>query len=89
MIGFAGGTIPALPANLPLLKSASLVGVDVRHHLASAPAAAADWRQKMFVALATGEIEPPAIELYPLARAGDALAATLRRSKTGKIVVRP
>ena len=30
VVGFAGGPIPALPANLPLLKGAALVGVDVR-----------------------------------------------------------
>ena len=30
VVGFAGGPIPSLPANLPLLKGAALVGVDVR-----------------------------------------------------------
>jgi NADPH2:quinone reductase len=30
VVGFVGGDIPALPANLPLMKGASLVGVDVR-----------------------------------------------------------
>lgn len=30
VIGFASGDIPALPANLPLMKGAALVGVDVR-----------------------------------------------------------
>jgi NADPH2:quinone reductase len=30
VIGFAAGDIPALPANLPLMKGAALVGVDVR-----------------------------------------------------------
>src|SRR5690606_40080307 len=30
VIGFAGGEIPKLPTNLPLLKGAALVGVDIR-----------------------------------------------------------
>jgi hypothetical protein len=30
VVGFVGGPIPALPANLPLMKGASLVGVDYR-----------------------------------------------------------
>jgi NADPH2:quinone reductase len=30
VVGFVGGEIPALPANLPLMKGAALVGVDVR-----------------------------------------------------------
>lgn len=33
VIGFAGGPIPSLAANLPLLKGAALVGVDVRQFL--------------------------------------------------------
>ncbi|MGE3648321.1 MAG: NADPH:quinone oxidoreductase family protein [Reyranellaceae bacterium] len=34
VIGFASGNIPALPVNLPLLKGASLVGVDYRQFAA-------------------------------------------------------
>lgn len=33
VIGFVGGDIPALPVNLPLMKGASLVGVDVRQYM--------------------------------------------------------
>ena len=31
ILGFAGGEIPQLPANLPLLKNGALIGVDARH----------------------------------------------------------
>jgi NADPH:quinone reductase len=31
VIGFAAGSIPALPFNLPLLKGATLLGVDLAH----------------------------------------------------------
>lgn len=89
IVGFAGGRIPSLPANLALLKSASLVGVDIRHHLATAPVAAKAARDEIFGLLANGGLKPPPVDLYPLDRAGEALAATLARRKAGKIVVQP
>lgn len=89
IVGFAGGRIPSLPANLALLKSASLVGVDIRHHLATAPGAAKAARDEIFGLLANGGLKPPPVDLYPLDRAGEALAATLARRKAGKIVVQP
>ncbi len=48
VVGFASGSIPALPANLPLLKSAALVGVDIRHFLASRPHEAQAARAALF-----------------------------------------
>jgi len=48
VVGFAGGSIPALPANLRLLKSAALVGVDIRHFLASRPHEAQAARAALF-----------------------------------------
>ena len=37
VIGFAGGPIPAIPLNLPLLKSCSLVGVFWGAHVRREP----------------------------------------------------
>jgi NADPH:quinone reductase-like Zn-dependent oxidoreductase len=89
IVGFVGGPIPSLPVNLPLLKSAALVGVEIRHFLtAHAEQAAAD-RAALFRRVAAGDLAPPAQMRFPLARARDALAATLARGKAGKIVVQP
>lgn len=48
VIGFASGSIPAIPSNLALLKSASLVGVDVRHFVAAYPETAKHARNEIF-----------------------------------------
>lgn len=46
VVGFAGGDMPALPVNLPLLKGAALIGVDYRQFGAvfEAEAAASELR---------------------------------------------
>jgi NADPH:quinone reductase-like Zn-dependent oxidoreductase len=89
VLGFAGGSIPSLPANLPLLKSASLVGVTIRHFLASQPAKAQEVRTALFESIVSGTLRAPTIMTFPLERAADALAATMQRDKAGKIVVLP
>ena len=89
VLGFAGGSIPSLPANLPLLKSASLVGVTIRHFLASQPVKAQEVRTALFESIVSGTLRAPTIMTFPLERAADALAATMQRDKAGKIVVLP
>src|SRR3954469_8551005 len=87
VLGFAGGSIPALPANLPLLKSAALVGVEIRHFLAARPEDARAARAALFEQVASGALAKPRTVQFPLAQAHEALAATSRRDKAGKIVV--
>ncbi|MDF2234981.1 NADPH:quinone oxidoreductase family protein [Albimonas sp. CAU 1670] len=60
VIGFAGGEIPALPVNLPLLKGASLVGVDYRQFSAVfEPAAAEAELDELLAWVAEGRLSPP------------------------------
>lgn len=87
VVGFAGGSIPALPANLPLLKSAALVGVDIRHFLASRPHEAQAARAALFDRVASRTLVAPQIVSFRLSQAREALAATSRRDKVGKVVV--
>ena len=87
VIGFAGGSIPALPANLALLKSASLVGVDFRHFASAHPHNARALRGALFEQVASGALARPQMTTFPLRQARDALAATSRRDKMGKVVV--
>ena len=89
VVGFAGGSIPALPANLPLLKSAALVGVDIRHFLASRPHEARAARAALFDRVASRTLVAPQIVSFRLSQAREALAATSRRDKVGKVVVLP
>jgi NADPH:quinone reductase-like Zn-dependent oxidoreductase len=87
VVGFAGGSIPALPANLPLLKSAALVGVDVRHFLVAHPEDARRARMSLFQQVASGALTKPDVTTFPLENAREALAASSSRDKAGKIVV--
>lgn len=89
VIGFTGGSIPALPANLPLLKSAALVGVEIRHFLATRPQEAKAIRTDLFAQVASGALAAPRLIPYSLAQAREAMAASSRRDKIGKIVVCP
>lgn len=87
VIGFAGGGVPILPANLPLLKSAALVGVDIRHFLSAHPEEARLARTALFEQVAAGTLARPQIVTFPIRQAREALAATSRRDKVGKVVV--
>ncbi|ACL61186.1 NADPH:quinone oxidoreductase family protein [Methylobacterium nodulans] len=87
VIGFAAGSIPALPANLALLKSAALIGVEIRHFLASRPAEARAARAALFEQVASGALAPPPLIPFPLVQAREALATASCRDKTGKVVV--
>lgn len=87
VIGFAGGPIRALPANLPLLKGASLVGVDIRQFTNLSPSVAAANLSQLLDWAASGLISVPIGRSFLLESAAEALAATLERRTMGKIVV--
>ena len=88
VLGFTGGPIPALPANLPLLKGASLVGVDVRqfamvHDIAKAKAA----RGALAEHVRAGVLRPQVGAVYTINQFAQALAACQDRNRIGKTVV--
>lgn len=55
VVGFASGSIPALPVNLALLKNASLLGVEIRHSLSRDPAKARRVRRSLFSMVQAGQ----------------------------------
>jgi NADPH:quinone reductase-like Zn-dependent oxidoreductase len=87
VLGFAGGEIPRLSANLPLLKSGALVGVDARHLVESDIGRAKEIWADLLARVASGDLALPTVQAFPLERSGEALAALLDRDKPGKIVV--
>ncbi|MCX5542129.1 NADPH:quinone oxidoreductase family protein [Paraburkholderia sp. CNPSo 3076] len=89
VVGFASGTIPKLPANLTLLKSASLVGVDVRHFVQASPDEALSVVRKIFRCFTDGSLKEPLCLKYSLDQAGEAFARLSERGRIGKIVVEP
>ncbi|HEU0195699.1 MAG TPA: NADPH:quinone oxidoreductase family protein [Nevskiaceae bacterium] len=89
IIGFAGGEIPAIPANLLLLKGAAAVGVFWGSFAGREPAINAENFAQLFTWVAAGRLRPVVSHHYPLAQAGQALRDMLERRVTGKIVLVP
>ena len=89
VIGFANGDIPRVPANLPLLKGCSLIGVFWGRYVKSEPAAWAHDLATLFLWLREGRVQPHIAGRYPLERGAEALAALLARTASGKLVITP
>jgi NADPH:quinone reductase-like Zn-dependent oxidoreductase len=86
VIGFPAG-IPKLPLNLTLLKSCDVRGVFWGAFAARDPARNAAHVAQLFRWWDEGRIAPRVTATYPLARAGEAIAALGNRSAIGKLVV--
>lgn len=89
VVGFAGGEIPRLPLNLPLLKGASLVGVFWGEFARRDPQANARNMARLTEWVLDGTLRPLVSGRYPLERTPEALRALLDRRVTGKVVVTP
>jgi NADPH2:quinone reductase len=86
VVGFPSG-IPRIPLNLPLLKSCQIVGVFWGGFVARAPKAHAANVRELLDLFERGAIRPEVSEIYPLERAGEAIAALSQRKAKGKLVV--
>lgn len=89
VIGFAGGAIPSLPLNLPLLKGASVIGVFWGAFAQREPVANARHLAQLMQWVADGTIAPVVSAQYPLASGAVALRDILERRVVGKVVITP
>lgn len=87
VIGFTGGDIPRLPANLPLLKGAALLGADIRQFYIKEPAKAAANDAQIARWCAEG-LQPPVGTVFAFADFREAMAAAAKGTSLGKVVVR-
>jgi NADPH2:quinone reductase len=87
VIGFASGTIPQFPANLALMKNASVVGVLWGAYAANSPAVLRASLGTLLRWYAEGGLRPHISQTFLLEHAADALWSLLRRQSTGKVVV--
>ena len=88
VIGFAGGDIPALPVNLPLLKGAALIGVDYRQFGAVFEAeAAASELEELLAWVAKGDLNVPVGRTFPFDEYREALQYALSGDGTGKTIL--
>ncbi len=88
VIGFVGGPIPSLSANLPLLKGAALVGVDIRQFNRNEPEAAEDNRRQLRRWLADGALNPQVGAVFGFDRFREALAHAAAGAGGGKTILR-
>jgi NADPH2:quinone reductase len=86
VVGFPAG-IPALPLNLTLLKSVSVIGVFWGAAVARDPKGHAANMAELMQMYAEGKIKPRVSQTFPLEKAAAAIKALGDRQALGKIVV--
>ena len=87
VIGFASGTIPSLPLNLPLLKGTSIVGVFWGGFARQEPKAAAAVLAELAGWYGQGKIKPVIDRLMPMAELKAAYQYMGSRGVKGKVVM--
>lgn len=88
VLGFVGGPIPALPANLPLMKGAALIGVDVRQFGLFEPDRAAAHLTELLGWIADGRFAPPVGRTFGIEDFAQALEFALSGKGLGKTILR-
>ena len=89
VVGFAGGTIPNIPANRLLLKAASAIGVVWGECARREPHTAKAVLGDLFTLLAQGKFKPVVTSTYPLSKAPQAMIDLATRKTHGKVVLVP
>ena len=89
VIGFASGSIPKVPANLPLLKGNSVVGVFWGEFRLRDVAADNTNFEQLFTWFEEGKLKPLISHSLPLEEAPQALKMLSAREAKGKIILRP
>jgi NADPH2:quinone reductase len=86
-IGFAGGGVPAIPANILLVKNQTVHGLYYGGLAAHRPEIVAASLEALFAWYARGWITPHVSHVLPLDQANAALDLLRSRSATGKVVI--
>ena len=89
VIGFASGTIPKLPLNLPLLKGAAAVGVFWGNWTKREPEAHKQNMAELFELFTGGAIQPHVSSTYSLDQFLDAFGEVSGRRAVGKVILTP
>lgn len=90
VVGFASGDgIPSLPANLPLLKSGELVGVDARYLWEQDTARTREILSIILSMADMQKLDPPISQVFGLEEACEAIEFVMSKDRLGKVVVVP
>jgi len=87
VVGFASGTIPALPVNLTLVKNISVIGVYWGAYRTRDSAVLQQSWEQLLQWLAAGALSPHVSATYRLEETPLALASLMERRSTGKVVI--
>jgi NADPH:quinone reductase len=86
-LGYAAGTIPAIPLNLVLLKDITIRGMEIRTFTADHPDDAARDIRELQHMFADGRIQPYIGARFPLVDAAAALRHVAERKAVGKVII--
>ncbi|MBK7954792.1 MAG: NADPH:quinone oxidoreductase family protein [Candidatus Accumulibacter sp.] len=87
IIGFAGGSVPQIPANHLLVKNVDVIGLNWPAYAELNPRVMTESFQTLIQWYLDGAIQPHVWATYPLAEAVEALDQVLTRKSTGKVVI--
>jgi NADPH2:quinone reductase len=87
VVGFAGGAIPSLPLNLPLIKGASIVGVFWGAFTQAEPALHRENMAELLRWYNEGKLKPHVSKHFTLEEGPVAIRWMMDRKATGKIVL--
>jgi NADPH2:quinone reductase len=89
VIGFAGGNIPSIPLNLPLLKGCSIVGVFWGSFVQREPAVQMQNVAELWGLFESGKIKPVVGETHRIEDFAAAFDSLRSRRALGKVIVLP
>lgn len=87
VVGFASGTIPKLPFNLPLLKRSALIGVDWGGEYRANPAINHSLMTTLMSWIDQGKLKPAQVVARPMSEFREGLTAQLAGKIVGKLVL--
>lgn len=88
VIGFASGTIPSLPVNLPLLKGAAVIGVFWGSFAQRQPKDNVANFEQLFAWYAEGKLKPLVSQTFALEDTAQAINTLAARKAVGKLVIK-
>lgn len=89
VVGFAGGSIPSIPANILLVKNVCVSGVFWGAHMIHEPRVLLSSAEQLVKWWLAGEIKPHIAARVPLSTPNEAFRLIESRESTGKVVLVP
>ena len=89
VVGFASGRIPSIPANMPLIKGFSVIGVRAGEYGRRSPQEGKKHFSSIDKLISGGSLNPHIHKIYSLDQAVDALRELRDRKVIGKVCVNP